>query len=740
MEILDMKRTILALAAAALASGFAFAAQTAPTPAPVPADLRPLLAPKQSEVKLIIQRYEADRDLLGRFYHAVTPARFSRMKRFDLDWAAALDGLKTAALSPAAKADLENLKKAVQANLKKVDFDAAEAARMAALMPFNAPIAKLEDARMAMETMDARAAAVLLSQAPDQIAKVRATLAASLGDPAKLAAFIPGRGLAVQTADAVKDLRGMLRDWFNFYNDYDPLFTWWMAQPYKQTDKDLEEYEAFLRGKVAPAVPDSPVPAAPAVDVPAAPAPRYAEVPDLAALIAVPQDEMRDIVQKFKSSLGRGGRGGGGRPETPSPTAPPQAGMQARDQGATSVSLPDRKVLDGWMKALRTLDFNKLSRAGQIAYLYMRNTLEVQLRRAALPARPAIVPKPDASGILGQPIGRDALILNLADEFIPYTPEQLIALADQQYAWCEAEMKKASNVLGFGDDWKAALEKVKTLHVEPGRQPDVIRDLLRQALVFIHANDLLSVQWIDEETLRMEMMSPQRQLVNPFFTGGAVISVSYPTSTMTTRQKLESMRGNNPHFSHATAFHEMIPGHNMQGFMSQRFGPVQSNLGTSFWGEGWALYWEMLLWDQGFHASPEDKIGALFWRMHRCARIIFSLKYHLGEWSAQECIDYIVAKVGHERENAIGEVRRSFASTYGPLYQAAYMLGALQIRALAREVVDSGQMALKQFNDAIIQGGSKPIALLRLSLGKQKLTRDMPLDWKCYGALPGPER
>jgi uncharacterized protein (DUF885 family) len=735
-----MRKSVSAFAAMILATGIAAAAQAVQSSTPVSIDLRPLLAPRQSEMRLVVQRYAADRELLGRFHHAVTPARFSRLKRFDLDWAAALDELKAGTLSPAAKSDLEILKKTIQANLRQIDADAASAARIAALAPFNAPIAQLEDARMRMDSMDARAAAVLLSQAPDQIAKVRSALDSALSDPAKLGALVPGRALAVRTADAVKDLRAMLRDWFNFYNDYDPLFTWWMAQPYKQTDKDLSEYEAFLREKIGPAVPDSPVPGAPSIDVPAAPVPRYADVPDLQALLAVPQDEMRDIVQKFRSAIGRGGRGGGGRPEPGNPAAPPQAGGQARDLGATSVAAPDRKMLDGWRTALRKLDFNKLSRDGQISYLYMRNALEVQIRRISRPPQASVPRKPDASGIPGQPIGRDALILNLADELIPYSPEQLIVLADQQYAWCEAEMKKASNALGFGDDWRAALEKVKGLHVEPGKQPDVIRDLLRQAVAFIRSNDLLSVQWIDEETLRMEMMSPQRQLVNPFFTGGAVISVSYPTSAMTTRQKLESMRGNNPHFSHATAFHEMIPGHNMQGFMSQRFGPVQSNLGTSFWGEGWALYWEMLLWDRGFHASPEDKIGALFWRMHRCARIVFSLKFHLGDWSPQECIDYLVAKVGHERENAIGEVRRSFAGSYGPLYQAAYMLGALQIRALAREIVDSGQMTLKQFNDTVIQGGSKPIALLRLRLGKQKLTGDMPLDWKCYGALAGPER
>jgi len=121
----------------------------------------------------------------------------------------------------------------------------------------------------------------------------------------------------------------------------------------------------------------------------------------------------------------------------------------------------------------------------------------------------------------------------------------------------------------------------------------------------------------------MEMMSPERQLVNPFFTGGEVISVSNPTNAMSYEAKMVSMRGNNPHLSRAAVQRELIPGHHLQGFMTQRYKPYRSLFSAPFWGEGWGLYWELLLCDRGFSKRPEDKIGMLFWRGHRCARIIF---------------------------------------------------------------------------------------------------------------------
>src|SRR5581483_10312397 len=99
-----------------------------------------------------------------------------------------------------------------------------------------------------------------------------------------------------------------------------------------------------------------------------------------------------------------------------------------------------------------------------------------------------------------------------------------------------------------------------------------------------------------------------------------------------------------------------------------------------------------LMWDLNFARNAEDRAGMLFWRMHRCARIIFSLEFHLGKMTAEQAIEFLVDRVGHERENAAGEVRRSFNGSYAPLYQAAYLLGGMQIYALHKELVDSGKM------------------------------------------------
>jgi hypothetical protein len=342
-------------------------------------------------------------------------------------------------------------------------------------------------------------------------------------------------------------------------------------------------------------------------------------------------------------------------------------------------------------------------------------------------------PSDDGSGIGGQAIGRDEFNRLLKLEMIGYTPEELIKLADQEFAWCEAELLKASKEMGFGNDWKAAQEKVKNSYVPAGTQPELIIKLYNDAQEFINKHKLYDAPAITHETWGMQMMSPERQLVSPFFLGGRDIIISYPTNTMEHEHKMMSMRGNNPYFSRGTVQHELVPGHHLQSYIQPRYKAYRADaFRTPFWTEGWTLYWELLLYKKGFAETPEERIGMLFWRMHRCARITFSIKYHLGEWTPQQCVDYLVDRVGHEYSNAHAEVKRSFEANYGPLYQLAYLVGGLQLFSIHNELVESGKMTNHEFHDKVIKQNYLPMEMVRATLTNQKLTRDYKPNWKFY--------
>ena len=87
----------------------------------VPIDLRPLLAPHHSEMRLVFTRYTADRTLLVGNYAGtgggggrgiagpplvISQSRIARLKRFDISWQSALAKIDATRLSPEATTDL----------------------------------------------------------------------------------------------------------------------------------------------------------------------------------------------------------------------------------------------------------------------------------------------------------------------------------------------------------------------------------------------------------------------------------------------------------------------------------------------------------------------------------------------------------------------------------------------------------------------------------------------------------
>ncbi len=538
-----------------------------------------------SELRPLIERFMADRGSLVRFHNVPNaPVRTAALKRFYDEAQAQLAALNFDKLSYDGQIDYLLLKNHLAYEQRTLATSAAAFAETEKLMPFVHTIFEWHETRRKLAKVDPVQTAARMNELNKQIAAARKSL-----DPA-----VVKKPVANQAAQQLNALRGTLREWFNYYNGYDPLFSWWVEAPYKQVDAALQSYAAHLRERIV--------------------------------------------------------------------------GVKAEDTEA----------------------------------------------------------------IIGNPIGREALMSDLAYEMIPYTPEELIAIGKQELAWCQNEMKKVAREMGFGDDWHAALEKVKNTYVEPGKQTEVIRDLALEAIDYVEKHDLVTVPQLAKDSWRMDMMSPERQLVSPFFLGGESILVSYPTNTMQHEAKLMSMRGNNPNFSRATVQHELIPGHHLQGFMTQRYKNYRQLFSTPFWGEGWALYWELLLWDRGFAQTPEQKMGMLFWRAHRGARIVFSLSFHLGQMTPQQCIDLLVNDVGHELDNATAEVRRSFAGSYSPLYQAAYLLGGLQFYGLQKELVGGGKLTNRAFHDLILRENRIPVALVRAILTQQKLTKDFQSDWRFY--------
>ena len=594
---------------------------------PVVPNLQEIIAKPISPVRMISLRFDADRGNLNRTYTvAQSPFRFARMAKFYADWSKALADLDTKKLTDAGRNEVQQLQENVKRHQRELEQQKKAQAEVAFLLPFGGAIVGLEDSRRRMERLDSAKAAGVLMEMVKSIAKSHKALEASLAKGSTTKP--PAKELRNRAADAVRDLRTALRNWNGFYDGYDPDYMFWMGEPYKASDKALQDYIALLRTKeepektdkadtkaagtdattrpsaVAAAAPVKPEANGAKAEPPATEAseiaqklPKENDVPDLATLLAFPQSEFQGVIQRYQA--GRNNIAG----RLSALPVPPTDAPRAPDRQARA-----KKFYGDWQAALRKLSFDALSKDAQVDYLLLQNQIQHELKRADNPAPTrggrggaGAGRQRDELAIEGRPIGREAMLEELAVEMIPYSPEELIGIAEKEFAWCDAEMLKASHELGFGDDWKRAIEKAKTMHVQPGHQPEAIRDLAWEATDYVRKYDLVSVPQLVSETWRMQMMSPARQLVSPFFLGGEVILVSFPTNTMAYDAKLQSMRGNNIPFSRATVHHELIPGHGLQQFMTPRLRSYRIMLSTPFWTEGWSLYW-------GVHPSIEPRL------------------------------------------------------------------------------------------------------------------------------------
>ncbi|MEQ9399754.1 MAG: DUF885 family protein [Longimicrobiales bacterium] len=590
MRVSNLLAASVLLATGALAAPVGAQDRDPPGWAQDPPALGPLVdfGRSQSELRVAVARYDEDRDALFRRYDVPwSSARRARFERFYAGWLEALRALDFDGLDHEGQVDYVLLRSQIEYEQEMLRQEAAAAREMAPLVPFGERVGAFQEAQRNREDVDARATAAALDDLADEVEALTLRLREGSG-PSPIKGVV-----AARAAGYVGQLRRALADWNEYHQGYDPLFTWWVPEPYARLDAALEAH--------------------------------------------------------------------------------------------------GRAITDVYVG-------------------------------------------PDGEGpVIGDPIGEDGLRAHLQREMIPYTADELIAIAEEEFAWMEDALVEAAREMGYGDDWRAAQEAVKNLAVDPGEKPRVVLDLAQQSVAFIGERDWVTMPPLAEEIWRMEMMSPERQLVAPFFLGGEIIRISYPTHEMAHDDKLMSMRGNNPHFNRATVHHELIPGHHLQGFMTDRFNPHRDVFSTPFWGEGWALYWEMRLWEEDFPRGPEDRIGMLFWRMHRAARIIFSLSFHLERMTPEEAVDFLVDRVGHERANAEAEVRRSFAGSYSPLYQVAYMIGGMQFRALQREMVEERGMSERAFHDAVMQGGRIPVEMVRARLLESPLTRDYTTRWRFAG-------
>jgi hypothetical protein len=220
------------------------------------------------DLRDLIESYNTDRGSLSRTYSDVlSPLRRARFKKFFEQWRDSLLKLDFETLTEDGRIDYLLFKNHLDHELRQLDEQARQLAESEPLIPFAGTVFELDETRRRMEPVDAAKVAAQLSAISKQIESLRRTLSAGAGKNEETAAgetksdgttktetstpLKVKKNVANRAAATIVSLRNTLKNWFEYYNGYDPIFTWWVAEAYKAADQALQSYAVFMSEKVA---------------------------------------------------------------------------------------------------------------------------------------------------------------------------------------------------------------------------------------------------------------------------------------------------------------------------------------------------------------------------------------------------------------------------------------------------------------------------------------------------------
>jgi uncharacterized protein (DUF885 family) len=160
----------------------------------------------------------------------------------------------------------------------------------------------------------------------------------------------------------------------------------------------------------------------------------------------------------------------------------------------------------------------------------------------------------------------------------------------------------------------------------------------------------------------------------------------------------------------ATVFHETWPGHHLQSawLLDTKFPAFREWVTHSAYKEGWALYAERLMYENGCYSDSYSELGYLHSELFRAARLVIDTGIHYKRWTREVAIDYLWEAAGIKDDSEIDRY------IVWPGQALAYKIGELKIlelREMAREQLGD-KFDIKEFHDVILNTGSVPLHLL----------------------------
>lgn len=335
--------------------------------------------------------------------------------------------------------------------------------------------------------------------------------------------------------------------------------------------------------------------------------------------------------------------------------------------------------------------------------------------------RDDLLPRSDGQWMLG----------STAYEFILQNRWHMNATTGQilQRGWSafdetEALAQQVAENIQPGVHWTVVYEALKDEHPPADAIKQAYQQQMDAAQAFVREHSVVTLpegeQVITLDTppaLRRSSPFGTFQVADPF--DGGLEGRLYLTPIedwMTPEQQAERLRSHHTAWIPIIAVHEAYPGHHVQALVVNRNpNALRRIIREPIFSEGWGLFTEELMFEQGFLQGDDVRLTQLRNRLWRAARVILDVSLHTGQMSFEEAVDFLVEKVRFERYAAELEVGMYIRR---PTYVLGYLIGMQEIAAIRAEYIDrfGEPQPPSQFYDRLLYFGSIPPALLREEL------------------------
>lgn len=307
-------------------------------------------------------------------------------------------------------------------------------------------------------------------------------------------------------------------------------------------------------------------------------------------------------------------------------------------------------------------------------------------------------------------------------ELLPFGARELRERGREQYELLSNEANKIARQIDGGGTWTEVCERLNRVHAPT---PDAMRAeyeewtdrarafLVDSRLVTLPPGERCTVEPSPHYQRPIQAVASYNQ--PPAFSKSlhGHFFVPYPPDGTPPEEVQKRLEGNCSAGIPTTAVHEAYPGHHWHLVMAkQNHSDIRRTHFTSYFAEGWGLYAERVMREQGFFADPRHLLFQYEATLFRAARIVVDTSLHMRETTFDQAVDFMVKNGNLTPPNAKAEVGRYCS---WPTQASSYLTGMLEIidirtRWLAKRG-SADRDALRAFHDAITSTGSIPTSL-----------------------------